>query len=229
MTDSSQPPQKPHTFADKLFGINPYPEDDPNHATWESNARCVAEEEATFEVELLKRNPVTPEERAHYVQDGIIGHFDIVARRLLIFKFRSAESIALYEEYLTEMMESMLSQANDNCPSMIPKAPFLFELRRRYRQRIAEWTAEALKRMREGIATDSVLQSVATPSQEEERTAFVTPILVKKGWSILDLANQSGVDFHTVQSYLSGKRKSYSSTRKKLAEALGVEADDLPK
>lgn len=159
MTDSSQRPQGPHTFADKIFGINPYSKDDPQHETWESNARLAAEEEAIFEAELLKRTPVTPEECARYVQDGLIGHFDILARRCLILKFRSAESIAMYQEFLTGMMESMVTRAGENCAPMIPKAPFLFKLRRQFNQRIALWTAEALKRMREGMATDRVSQS----------------------------------------------------------------------
>jgi hypothetical protein len=156
MTDSSQRPQEPNSFAEKIFGINPYSKDDPNHDAWESNARLAAEEEAIFEAELLKRNPVTPEEYARYVQDGMIGHFDILARRLLIVKFRSSESIVMYQELLTGMMESMLTRAGDKCPPMILKAAFIFELGRQYRQRIAHWTAEALKRMREGMATDRI-------------------------------------------------------------------------
>jgi lambda repressor-like predicted transcriptional regulator len=62
-----------------------------------------------------------------------------------------------------------------------------------------------------------------------EREAFVTAILARKGWSILDCANESGLDFHTVNGYLKGKTKPYRSTRKKMAEALGVAVDDLPK
>jgi hypothetical protein len=162
MTDSSPRPEGPHTFSDKIFGINPYSKDDPQHETWESNARLAAEEEVAFEAELLKRTPVTPEECGRYVQDGMVGHFDILARRSLIFKYRSAESIAMYQEILTGMMESMLARAGENCPPMIPKAPFLFELRRQFNQRIALWTAEALKRMREGMATDRLLQGEAS-------------------------------------------------------------------
>jgi hypothetical protein len=161
MTESSQLPQGPSTFADKIFGINPYSKDDPNHDLWETNAQIAAEEEAQFEAELLKRTPVTPRECARYVHDGMIGHFDILSNRLLVFKFRSAKSIAIYEDSLTKMMESMLTTVDERCPPSITKAPFLFALHRQFRQRIAHWTTEALKRMREGIATDRVSQTQA--------------------------------------------------------------------
>src|SRR5258708_2480699 len=61
------------------------------------------------------------------------------------------------------------------------------------------------------------------------RAAFVKPILERKGWSILDWAIESRVDFHTASDYLKGKTKPYPSTRKKLADALGVPVRDLPK
>jgi DNA-binding Xre family transcriptional regulator len=229
MRKPSQVSQGQSTFADKIFGINPYSKADRNHDLWEAIAQIAAEEEAQFEAELLKRTPVTSEEYSSYVQDGMIGHFDILANRLLVFKFRSAESIAIYEDFLTKMMESMLTTADERCPPSIPKAPFLFALHRQFRQRIAHWTALALKRMREAIAAERVSRSEATPSRETERNSFVMPILCEKGWSSLDLAKESEVDFHTVQGYLSGKRKSYSSTLKKLAKALDVSVDDLPK
>lgn len=62
-----------------------------------------------------------------------------------------------------------------------------------------------------------------------DRKAFVLRILDKKGWSILDWANESGVDFHTANDYVNGKTNPYRSTRKKLADSLGINVDDLPK
>jgi hypothetical protein len=61
-----------------------------------------------------------------------------------------------------------------------------------------------------------------------ERKSFVLPILDKKGWSILDWAHNSGVDFNTASNYLKGKTKPYKSTRAKLANSLGVEVLKLP-
>jgi hypothetical protein len=60
------------------------------------------------------------------------------------------------------------------------------------------------------------------------RAAFVMPILEKKGWSILDWANKSDVDFHTANDYLKGRTNPYRSTRKELAASLGVDVDKLP-
>ena|SRR5579862_7008330 len=92
-----------------------------------------------------------------------------------------------------------------------------------------------LSKLRETLAKAAKAAVDAPPQEQQdfkpvnERQAFVMPIVEKKGWSIFDLAKHSEVDFHTVQSYLSGKRKSYSSTRMKLAKALSVDIHDLPK
>ena len=60
------------------------------------------------------------------------------------------------------------------------------------------------------------------------REAFVMPILTAKGWSIYDWATNAGVDFHTANDYLKGQTKPYPSTRKKLADSLGVDVGVLP-
>ena len=83
-------------------------------------------------------------------------------------------------------------------------------------------------------------ESETTPSGDEicpdraearatARREFVEPILLKKGWSILDWANHSQVDFHTANDYLKGRTDPYPSTRKKLADSLGVPVPDFPK
>ena len=63
---------------------------------------------------------------------------------------------------------------------------------------------------------------------ENERTAFVTPILEAKGWSLLDWAVHAGVDWHTTSGYANGKTMPYRSTRLKLATSLGISVHDLP-
>ncbi|HEV2521803.1 MAG TPA: helix-turn-helix transcriptional regulator [Candidatus Acidoferrales bacterium] len=80
---------------------------------------------------------------------------------------------------------------------------------------------------------ERALEKSAPASQRDakptnERDLFVRPILDKKGWSILDWAKDSGVDFHTANNYLKGKTKPYKSTRTKLAKSLGVEVQKLP-
>jgi hypothetical protein len=63
---------------------------------------------------------------------------------------------------------------------------------------------------------------------QKGRQDVVQRILTKKGWSIQDWALESGVDFHTANDYLKGKTAPYPSTRKKLADSLGLSVEDLP-
>jgi hypothetical protein len=62
-----------------------------------------------------------------------------------------------------------------------------------------------------------------------ERKSFVYPILDGKGWSINRLAVEAEVDFHTVNDYLKGRTRPNRSTRKQLADALGIAVDKLPR
>jgi hypothetical protein len=64
---------------------------------------------------------------------------------------------------------------------------------------------------------------------EEQRKAFVDPLLDAKGWSILDWANEADVAYHTAADYLAGKKNPFRSTRVKLAKALGIPVNSLPK
>ena len=61
-----------------------------------------------------------------------------------------------------------------------------------------------------------------------KRKSFVQPILDKKGWSILDWANHSGLAYKTAANYLKGKTKPYKSTLTKLAKPLDVDVQSLP-
>lgn len=71
------------------------------------------------------------------------------------------------------------------------------------------------------------------PPQETEaqnpREAFVIPLLERRGWSILDWANEANVSPATAQDYLAGKTKPYRNTRVKLAKGLGVSVQQLPR
>jgi hypothetical protein len=60
------------------------------------------------------------------------------------------------------------------------------------------------------------------------REQILRPILEKKGFSIHDWATAADVDFHTANNYLKGHSNPYQSTRKKLADALGIAVEDLP-
>jgi ribosome-binding protein aMBF1 (putative translation factor) len=70
---------------------------------------------------------------------------------------------------------------------------------------------------------------VSRPTVEpDSRKAVVEPLLLAKGWSQLDWANEAHVAHTTVTDYLEGRRNPYPSTRLKLAKALGVAAHELP-
>jgi len=70
--------------------------------------------------------------------------------------------------------------------------------------------------------------SVRDTKPMNERRSLVLPILTRKGWSILDWAKYSDVDFHTANNYLKGRTNPYKSTRKKLANALGIDVNKFP-
>ena len=68
-----------------------------------------------------------------------------------------------------------------------------------------------------------------TDRASSNRKAVEQPLLEAKGWSILDWSAASDVDYNTASDFLSGKTKAYSSTRVKLATALGIDVAILPK
>jgi hypothetical protein len=71
--------------------------------------------------------------------------------------------------------------------------------------------------------------SQTQPKKALSRREFVTPILDAKGWSIFDWANEANVSHATALDYLANKTKAYRSTRLKLAKALGISIEQLPR
>lgn len=63
----------------------------------------------------------------------------------------------------------------------------------------------------------------------ERRRIVIRPLLDERGWSILDWANAANVAYHTAADYLEGKTAPYPSTRKKLANSLGLSVQQFPK
>jgi lambda repressor-like predicted transcriptional regulator len=88
--------------------------------------------------------------------------------------------------------------------------------------------ARELAAIRRGDGAAPIPQS-APAEPVQSRRAFVEPILAAKGWSILDWANEADVAYHTAADYLAGTTKPYRSSRVKLAKALGVSVQQLPK
>ncbi len=96
--------------------------------------------------------------------------------------------------------------------------------------KLAEANSQIAKLKLELITRDQLETAVPVPEKvpANDRESFVMPILGKRGWSILDWANNSEVDYHTASDYLKGKTAPYKSTLKKLADSLGVDVQELP-
>lgn len=67
------------------------------------------------------------------------------------------------------------------------------------------------------------------PDAQNPRQAFVIPLLERRGWSILDWASEANVSYATAQDYLADKTKPFPNTRLKLAKALGITVQQLPR
>jgi lambda repressor-like predicted transcriptional regulator len=78
------------------------------------------------------------------------------------------------------------------------------------------------------VSVPEAQQHVKARDVAKDRRTFVEAILLEKGWSILDWANEATVAYHTAADYLLGKRTPYRSTLLKLAKALGVPPNQLP-
>ena len=93
---------------------------------------------------------------------------------------------------------------------------------------VAELLADAKRPPHIAEDKKQIAQRACEPALNK-RESLVCPILDKKGWSIEDWANESGVDFHTANNYLKSKTNPYRSTRKKLADSLGIGVEELPR
>jgi ribosome-binding protein aMBF1 (putative translation factor) len=84
-------------------------------------------------------------------------------------------------------------------------------------------------RMAASAEREARLPDVEPPPTPRTRKEAVRKILEQKGWSVLDWANAAGVSHATAMDYLQGKTAPYKSSRLKLARALGITVDQLPK
>jgi len=94
------------------------------------------------------------------------------------------------------------------------------------KERITQGLAEARQRVLDAPLPTLPQQKRSTTA--DTRKAFISPLLLEKGWSILQWALEAEVAYNTVADYLSGKKNPYASTRVKLAKALGISANLLP-
>jgi ribosome-binding protein aMBF1 (putative translation factor) len=81
---------------------------------------------------------------------------------------------------------------------------------------------------RKAVVSRTFTEPKSPQALSESRKAFIQPILDKKGWSPSQWADRTGVDPSVVYDYLNGRSRPRPRTRKELAEALGVDARNLP-
>jgi lambda repressor-like predicted transcriptional regulator len=80
-----------------------------------------------------------------------------------------------------------------------------------------------------GSAKTAQHEPITTRTKQPSRREFVTLLLDAKGWSILEWALEAKVAPATANDYLDNKTKPYRSTRLKLAKALGLPVEQLPR
>jgi hypothetical protein len=98
------------TFANKVFGFNPFPAHDARHEQWETNARYAMEEVYRLLATARKTIPsgaAKAEEFLTHTIELYSNYFDIIAKRFSIFTVNGAASIALYENCLTAIIEHL--------------------------------------------------------------------------------------------------------------------------
>lgn len=230
-------PEAPSSFfADKIFGSNPFPKDDARREQWETNASYAAEEIARMEATVWRTLPAetAPSEQflAHAL-NSTSGIFDILARRLLIFTVNGPASLVLYEECLTSIITGLQKNlVPDKGRFGLSKEQFLSELKIRFKQRKAHWTAEAFKLARDSEQpTNAPETSQRDPSsggakaatqseariQQNERKGYrleVREWMQRQGLTTLDQASKKlAVGLCTLKSIMSDKGSPRYSTR----------------
>jgi lambda repressor-like predicted transcriptional regulator len=104
------------------------------------------------------------------------------------------------------------------------------EVTKRFVAAVKERVNQSFAQARQRVL-DAPLQTLPEQKRSttaDRRKAFISPLLLEKGWSILQWATEAEVAYNTVADYLSGKKNPYPSTRVKLAKALGISANRLP-
>lgn len=127
-----------------------------------------------------------------------------------------------------EQIERILSQPGVNVASA--SARRLIEEKQHLTLAITELKQELARLSALAVAIPAPPRpDVRTQEPASHKESLIRGILERKGWSLFDLAQEARVDPHTVNDYLKGKTTPYRSTRKKLADALGLPIEDLPR
>jgi hypothetical protein len=96
------------------------------------------------------------------------------------------------------------------------------------KSRFVEGGSEQIK---QDLVTDQTIGAKPGTGKKDiakTRKSFIDPLLMEKGWSILDWANEAEVAYHTAADYLAGTTHPFRSSRAKLAKALNISPNTLP-
>jgi ribosome-binding protein aMBF1 (putative translation factor) len=80
-----------------------------------------------------------------------------------------------------------------------------------------------------GVSSPARKFSTAVNALASNRQSIVMPILEGKGWSQVQFAQHARVDYNTVRAFLKGEGKPHASTRKQMADALGIPLAKFPR
>jgi hypothetical protein len=137
-------------------------------------------------------------------------------------------------EYLLRKIRMKLHDLHERFPNMDrlshPQTGRILSLESSLRlinQVLDEREAEGASTQIRHVEHISLSNDTPKRTLSKQRKKVVEPLLRSKGWSNLDFANAAKVEYKTVTNFFAGCN-TYRSTRKKLADALNLDVEQLP-
>jgi hypothetical protein len=146
------------------------------------------------------------------------------------FEFNVDHTPEIFREWTVRALHSEVKFVSQRVDSGSPVDPGLIDLW----EAIATALAHVFRREFEIKLKALLKQEVERLPVEAKlvsnnpRQAVVSPILKRKGWSTLEWAQNANLDWHTADRYLKNVGNPCPSTRKKLADSLGLQCEELP-
>lgn len=207
-------------FATHVLGPNPFPKDDPRHEQYLELGLVVRELDARRQANMLKRFNSAPDEELHkfYVQ-AVIERFDLAAAFavLAVTDYQAAaeceQGLRTSSERTHDWFRSFLAPRTFR---WVSKGDLLADLKMRLAERVAHFTAQALRCAREAAGSTPSAQPVAqkpparaTPSQVAPsfpiRAEWLRDRLAERKWTAQDLDRFGGPNWRTTRKILQGE------------------------
>src|SRR5579864_1120200 len=147
----------------RVFGRNPFPNDDPRHDAWLSVARFLTEGDARLQAELLRKQIDAPN-FSTLVVELMTGRFDLLAMALVATVGHSCSAAACHEG-LDECRARLLSWLEPKrVPTWIRKNELIADVRLQLLQRSKYWVAEALRAERQAGTRERIPEASSVPA-----------------------------------------------------------------